>query len=490
MKFAKLIPCVLLTAAFGLLGCGDDDDEKPPPEACSVSDQTGCEEGMVCLEGVDGEPGCFCSTGRQTGCEDGEVCEEVVGGDPTCFAPILIAGQVVSTLDGSPVEGATVVAQDANGVAVSGVAVTDENGEYELAVSVPRDEDGNPADETLYTLRADALSYQTFPTPPRVALPVDVTDVTGDPAVVESAATQVALIPLPGSADDLGTVSGTIDANEPGGTLVVVDGQTAIADRDGNFTVFNVPAGSAQVTGYLAGTQLSSTTVDVSAGEVVDEVTLEATGEATAVVGGSVQIVNAPGGSITTVILVVEDTFVENAAKGEAPPGLRAVDVTGEWQIENVPDGDYVALAAFENDDLVRDPDTSIGGTEIVHLSVSGSTVTPDPLPGFKVTEALDVIEPGAQGAEAVTTATPTFIFEDDSSEAGYTVVVYDAFGELVWETEGDFDPGGNADVEVTYAGPALEPGMYYQFRATSYDGDGVPLSSTEDLRGVFWYEG
>jgi hypothetical protein len=39
-----------------------------------------------------------------------------------------------------------------------------------------------------------------------------------------------------------------------------------------------------------------------------------------------------------------------------------------------VPDGKYVALAAFENDGLVRDPDTSIGGTQIVHLTVSGAT--------------------------------------------------------------------------------------------------------------------
>lgn len=489
MRLTKVVPGVLLAAVLGLPGCGDD-EKKPASGVCSVSDRTGCDPGMVCLDGADGEVGCFCSTTRQTGCENGDACEEVVGGDPTCFARIVVSGQVVSTVDGGPVEGATVVAQDANGVAVSGVAVTDENGEYELAVSVPRDEDGNPADETLYTLRADALGYQTFPEPPRVALPVDMTDASGDPPVVESAATTVALIPLPASPEDLGTVSGTVDAEEPSGTLVVVGGQTAIADRDGNFTVFNVPAGSAEVRGYLAGTQLSSTTVDVTAGEVVDEVTLEATGEATATVSGSVQIVNAPGGSLTTVILVVEDTFVENAAKGEAPPGLRATDVSGEWQIENVPDGEYVALAAFENDHLVRDPDTSIGGTEIVHLTVQGGSVTPDPLGGFKVTEALDVIQPGAEGAEAVTSATPTFVFEDDSSEAGYTVVVYDAFGELIWQTEGDFDPGGNADVEVTYAGPALEPGMYYQFRATSYDGDLVPLSSTEDLRGVFWYDG
>ena len=38
----------------------------------------------------------------------------------------------------------------------------------------------------------------------------------------------------------------------------------------------------------------------------------------------SVQIVNAPGGSATSVILVVEDTFDANVARGEVPRGLRS----------------------------------------------------------------------------------------------------------------------------------------------------------------------
>lgn len=40
-------------------------------------------------------------------------------------------------------------------------------------------------------------------------------------------------------------------------------------------------------------------------------------------------------------------------------------------------------------------------------------------------------------------------------------------------------------DPVVTYAGPALEPGMIYQFRATSLK-SGTPLSRAEDLRGMF----
>jgi hypothetical protein len=39
----------------------------------------------------------------------------------------------------------------------------------------------------------------------------------------------------------------------------------------------------------------------------------------------------------------------------------------------------------------------------------------------------------------------------------------------------------------VSYEGP-LEPGMYYQFRTVSIK-DGVPISATEDLRGVFVLE-
>src|SRR5690606_4586838 len=147
-----------------------------------------------------------------------------------------------------------------------------------------------------------------------------------------------------------------------------------------------------------------------------------------------------------------------------------------------VPDGKYVVLAAFENDGLVRDPDTSIGGTELVHIEVAGADLTLSQ--SFKITGALAVFSPGAEGAEGVSGA-PVFEWEDDSSEDGYDVTVYDALGELVWQTSGAFDPGGSKPATVTYAGPALTPGMYYQFRAVSIK-DGVPISSTEDLKGVF----
>jgi hypothetical protein len=141
-----------------------------------------------------------------------------------------------------------------------------------------------------------------------------------------------------------------------------------------------------------------------------------------------------------------------------------------------------VVLAGFENDGLVRDPGTSIGGTEIVRIVVDGAAVSISE--GFKVTGALAVESPGADDIEEVSGAV-TFSWEDDSSEDEYTVQVFDALGTLVWETTGNFDPGGSAPASVPYGGPALTSGMLYQFRATSIK-DGVPISSTEDLRGVF----
>jgi hypothetical protein len=214
--------------------------------------------------------------------------------------------------------------------------------------------------------------------------------------------------------------------------------------------------------------------------------------EALNTVSGNVQIVNAPGDAVTSVVLCVESTFDDLTGLGKVPPGLRVGSVSGTFSIGEVPDGRYVVLAAFENDDLVRDPDQTIGGTEIVRIELPDPALGNDvDLPeGFKVTEALSVVGPGADGPEQVTNLTPTLEWEDDSSEDGYEITVYDAFGTLVWEDE--IGPTtGSATVSHTYAGPAIEGGMFYQFRVTSFrerSGERTAISATEDLKGVFFY--
>ncbi|HKO49190.1 MAG TPA: hypothetical protein VJV79_15765, partial [Polyangiaceae bacterium] len=387
-------------------------------------------------------------------------------------------------LDATAISGAHVLARDANGVSISSVAVTDAGGAYALVVPAMRNADGTIADgDNGVTLRADGAGFQTFPSGARIALPVDLGSASGSTPSVENATTRIQLIPI--NAAGLGTISGLVKSEHPAGTLVLAGGATGLADRDGSYTIFNVPAGDVEVFGYAPGVNLQGESAKVSSGQITPHVDLERVSEATAVISGSVQIVNAPGGSTTSVILVLEDTFREDTARGEAPPGLRASLVSGAFSIPNVPDGRYVVLAAFENDSLVRDPDTSIGGTEIVHVQVSGQSIAVSE--GFKVTEALAVNSPGAEGSEVVS-GTPTFSWADDSSEDSYSLVVFDALGARVWEQEGIVGPKGSKPVTVSYAGPALKSGMVYQFRATSIK-DGTPISQTEDLKGVFEYK-
>jgi len=451
----------LTLASAALFGCGDDDENKNENKGCSVAAQTGCQTGFVC--------------------------EEVEGAEPACFSPVAFKGKVVNALDGKAIAGARVVARDANDAAVSPVAITGADGTYTLNVPSKRDKEGKPLAAKL-TLRADANTYQTFPLAPRIALPIDVNTATGDPPVVQNASTDIALIPLKDTAG-LGTISGKVVVDNglqlvPAGALVVAGGSTGVVDFSGNFTVFNVAAGTGvEVAAYAAGLQIKPETVGVEAGKETANVNLHITSEATANVTGSVQIVNGNGFGVTSVVLALQDTFVVDAARGEVPKGLRVGNISGAYEFTGVPDGDYVVLAAFENDGLVRDPDLSIGGTSILNISVvDGKSVTVD---GFKVTGSLSTESPGKDAIEEVM-GTPSFVWGDDSSEDHYEVRVFDAYGEKIWEKLDVPGVSGEKTVTAAYEGPALLPNMIYQFRAVSIGKDGIPISATEDLRGVF----
>jgi hypothetical protein len=433
-------------------------------------------------------------------CPEGQVCESTLGGDARCAGPLMIRGMVFDITTQEPIQDALVQAADINGAAVGTTGQTDEAGNYTLIVPATRDPNGVPADG-IYTLRVQAQTYQEFPTAIRPALPLDAETATqeDDTWVIENSLTTVALIPLPGDTSQLGSIQGAISADLNAGVLVVAEGQsdtlTGFSDSDGNYTIFNVPAGSYTIQGYFAGLQLVAVQTSLTAGELKTGIDLSQADRPLSTVSGDVQIVNAPGDSQTSVILAVESTFIDAAGRGKVPPGLRVGGITGAFTIKDVPDGRYVVLAAFENDMLVRDPDLSISGTAVVRITVPdptlGNTITFSE--GFKVTEALNVVRPGADQPQEVATATPTLEWEDDSSEDRYIIRVFDSFGELVWDDE--IGPvTGSATVTHAYAGPALEVGMYYQFRVTSFrdtnNAGRVAISTTEDLKGVFFFLG
>jgi hypothetical protein len=507
--FVGLVGASLWGASCGGGGGGSD---------CDVANQTGCDEGLVCRDDPAGGTGCFCNPATNNGCDGEATCEEITDGTTGCFdSKLLVRGTVFDCADETQtIEGARVVGMDINGSPVSVVATTDADGNYELNVPTRRNPDGTPAGDD-FTLRTDAAAFQTFPSGVRQAIPIDTSTPTDESGnfVIDNSLTDVCLIGLePG----FGTASifGSVELPEDSlGALVVAEsdpdtGFSAIADREGGYRIFNLPAGTYTVKAYVQGVNHDPATATLTDGEE-EEVNLSINEDATATLDGSVQIVNPGAGDATSVILVVESTFNEAVIRGETPPGLRApapgiapnLSSGDSFTIEGIPAGRYAILAAFENDFLVRDPDVCISGTDVLHQAFGvGETITSE---GFKVTGALDIISPGATAPENVSTLTPTFEWNDDSSEKSYLIEVIDSFGNTVGKAEIDsFSGSGNPSItygsadwlddvdtpnNVTDFADALESGQYYQFRVVSLNDAGCELARTEDLKGVFFVE-
>lgn len=535
----QLFPWLLLAAtsatAVGCAGspekpgddCNIDEDNCPDSLVCAASDDKNvcqipaggacdleaekayclgdakCEDGGsgagVCVEHVAEGGECDPKNEYQI-CDEGLTCAEMASGGNRCFPKVLLKGAVFDSSTSEGIEGAHVIALDEVATAVTDVAVTDVAGDYALEVPVARDDSGAPVKDQAFTLRAGAQDYQTFPGGLRTALPVssgEAKSVEGS-WVIQAALTDIALVALPEDEQGLASISGTVLAGEAsGGVLVIAEsggkGTSAISDKKGRYTIFNVADGAYSVAGYAAGVQLVPGTADV-AGEALTGVDLAESDAALGEVAGKLSIVNGGDGTATSVVLVVESTFSDTFVRGEVPRGLRTPlsgppDVNGDFSITGVPAGKYVVLAAFENDALVRDPDMNIAGTQLVFTEMAspGTAVT---LPeSFKITGALEVFAPGADQPEGVSDK-PTLRWADDSSEDFYKVVVHDAYGNLAWEKNDVGSVSGGGEVSVPYEGP-LEKGMYYQFRATSWrmkpNGDQSAISTTEDLRGVFF---
>jgi hypothetical protein len=459
MSVDKSIRIILGLLLLGGCGGGNQNDNK----SCNLADPT-------------------------HGCSNGQVCEEV-GDKPTCAAPLLVEGRVTDPA-GAAIPGAVITAVDGNDAPTSGTAISAGDGHYQLRVPAPRAAGGTLLPRPI-KLRAAGAGFETFPSGLQRALPLEISGATSRDGVLVFSGAGTDLVLRPGPSG-LGSIAGTVQG-DPGkrGVLVVAEGPVAvsgISDVDGAYVIFNVPPGAYSVHGYAAGVQLAPAMVAVGAGVKASGVDLATRSAALGAVSGSVNIVNAPGGSMTSVVLVVASTFNQALARGEVPPGLRAPrsgtpSVSGAFTIVGVPDGDYMVLAAFENDGLVRDPDTAIGGTQIQQVKVEGGAQVNLPA-GFKVTEGLTVMQPGAGDTPDVVMGTPTFVWKDDSSEDHYGLEVIDSHGATMWRDD-QIPRAMGGDVSVAYGGPALPAGLY-QFRVVSYRKGNIPISSTEDLRGVF----
>ncbi len=458
--------CAVFTAVVVATGCG--------PKECELDDPSSCGSGLVCAP----------VEGRER---------------PLCARPVQLEGKVFDLESGEGIEGALVAARDENGAPVGEIVATDAAGNYVLPVpSIRSDEQGTFVAKRV-TLSASAPDYVRFPSGIRTALPVDTAEATREaddqPFVLGGAPVEIGLQPLPEADRGQPSLSGVVDFGDTLRSALVVAESTSTsgltrstyASSDGAYTIFNVPAGTYRVRAYSRGINYTPVEPVTVADADVTDVNLASNAVATATVSGSIQIVATNGA--TSIILAVRSTFDPDSARGEAPAGLRAPEPgvapnlgAGSFTITGVPDGEYVALAAFENDGLVRDPDTSLGGTDLQYVTVTNGTATA--LEAFKVTDAITVVGPGADALEVVTSATPTFTWAKYPSTDQYELFVYDSLGNELDAQTVAASGGGNAS--LTYAGEPLVPGGIYQWKVYAKDGGGTRISASEDLRGVF----
>jgi hypothetical protein len=442
-----------------------------------------------------------CKLDDPSSCPSEQVCEPVTGREqPMCFAPVQVQGQVVDIASGAAVSGAQVAALDPSGSPVGSVAVSDADGQYTLRVPSTRTDEKGAFEAIKLTLRSAASGYAVFPSGVRLSLPIDTagaaSEATGEPWVLSGELTRIGLAALPESERGRPSISGEVELQVgQRGVMVVAEvagqpGVSAIADSAGAFTLFNVAPGAVKIAAYSKGQSYTRSDLTLNAGQNASGVKLMLTGAAAAKATGTIQMVAGANGAGTSVVLIVKSTFREALARGESPPGFRAPEtgvpnLTGAFEIAGVPEGEYLVLAAFENDGNVRDPDPSISGTQIQQLTVTGNTASA--LGGFKVTGAVELISPDAlAGVDPV----PTFAWKPYSSAKSFSLTVVDGFGVPVhqWNLLTADIPKGSTNVEAKYpaGAPALTPGRTYQWRATARDGVGNPISLTEDLRGLF----
>ena len=287
-----------------------------------------------------------CDPVAQSGCDNLDVCEQVVDAGPACFGPVELRGRVIDLADAHGIAGVRVVAVDVNGSAASSVAVTSSDGSYVLPVPAQRAADGTPSAFPV-SLRADAAGYLAFPGIVQRALPVDLATATpgGDGLVIASTLTDIGLLTQLNA--PAGSIRGKVAVpDDRAGVLVVAEsaavGHAAVAGRDGDYQIFNLPAGHYRTTAYAVGHVYAAAETDVATSTVAVDLALASTAPGS--ITGQVSIVNGGGASNTSVVAFVESTFDPVTGRGIAPPGLRsprtgAPDVTGAFAIDGVPPG-------------------------------------------------------------------------------------------------------------------------------------------------------
>jgi hypothetical protein len=302
---------------------------------------------------------------------------------------------------------------------------------------------------------------------------------------------------VPNSGYIEGTVSPVVD-----NVLVIAENTLdagkkygGVTGPDGYFVIYNVPFGSYDLDIFKAGYKISGT---ASA----------AISNSTPHVNVPVAIMNYSGSTLSGSIsfLATNDTLdvdivLRDPVTKQVIPGMRTREAGGNYSLDSIPDGDFLAWASFENDGYVIDPDWIFKNPGALNMSFpadSGSTLN------FSVTGSVKMVSP-TNPADSIyafmaESASPVFSWIAYSSAKEYIIEVRDVNGNIVW---GGFDASGvvqhqqilkeNLSIQYNFDNTAtavLVPGEIYQWKIYADDDTALNvqtlISSSEDLLGIF----
>jgi hypothetical protein len=364
-----------------------------------------------------------------------------------------IEGFVTDMETGTALADVRIIVFDANTNSPTGETYfTNSEGKYTIEIEAG----------TFY-LKLYKLGYESIPRQGMTPLPLN----------VELGNTLAADFELsPSEVIDGGIISGKITSGDKGmsGVLVVAEDATnaysSVTDASGNYFIYNVPAGTYTLKGWLNGYNSNLTEVTIATSEELRDVNLELTAGAAVSVSGIISF-------LATENVEVDVALVHPKTK-ETIPGLTTRTIGGNYILENVPDGDYIGRASYENDGLVIDPDWVVKFGEPT-ITVAGASVELN----FSVTGAVSLISPTNDSSLTlpvdVSLDTLQFSWTPYPSSSDYVIEVMDLNGKVIW---GGFSngwtekniviPDMQTSVEYNYDNTALadlEPGKTYRWR-------------------------
>ena len=356
--------------------------------------------------------------------------------DPKPATTGKISGKVTDLNSSASLSEVTIIAFDASNNSPVSTTKTNSSGDYTFNVA-----EGN------YFLKFYKQGYE--PVPPQGMQPVPFAVTVGQTT------TQSAQM-SPSAITNAGYISGKVSVGATGksGVLIIAEGNgaaySAVSDKDGNYTIFNVSAASYEVKGYLAEYSSTSASATVTANTAINNINVILTQGATGQVAGTFKVISQT--TIATPPTTMDISLVHPITR-ETIPGLSQnvpYSSSLSYSFTKVPDGTYIVRATYANDYIVIDPDyiTKFGDYKV---TISGGTPSPTSV-DIVSTSAVILSSPTNAMTSTVpveTTTTPTFQWAAYASTSDYVIEVTDAStGTVVWG--GFANSGGTVSKKIT----------------------------------------